>query len=109
MKRVLIGMSGGIDSTATVRLLAEQGFEPLGITLVLQDEQNDSPYAAAEAAATVARELGIAHETVDARTEFTRSVLEPSWRVLESGGTPNPCVFCNARSISLSENNFSKC
>lgn len=99
-ERVLVGMSGGIDSTVTALLLQEQGYEPFGVTLVLQQADalpvGACGYDASREAAEVARQIGIPHEVIDARTAFTSEVLEASWRVFASGGTPNPCVFCNA-------------
>lgn len=97
-------MSGGIDSTVAVLLLRDAGYEPFGVTLVLQASDSARPvpvgvcgYAAAEEAAAVAAQLGIAHEVVDARGPFTQNVLRACWDVFAAGGTPNPCVFCNAR------------
>lgn len=102
--RILVGLSGGLDSTVTVRLLQEQGYAPEGITLVLQANDPDHPlpaeacgYDTAVKAAAAAADLGIPHRVIDARDRFTQSVLRACWDVFEAGGTPNPCVFCNAR------------
>ena len=101
--RVLVGLSGGLDSTVTVRLLQEQGYAPEGITLILQPAP-ERPQAADACgydtgvkAAAAAADLGIPHTLVDARERFTWEVLQACWQVFERGGTPNPCVFCNAR------------
>lgn len=100
-ERVLVGMSGGLDSTVSVMLLREAGFDPVGVTLVLQASDDVSMdacgYAVGEDAARSARELGVEHELVDARDLFTERVLHSCWEVFSRGGTPNPCVFCNAR------------
>ena len=91
MKKILVGMSGGVDSAVSVLLLKELGFEVGGATMLLQ------PCGVQEAAdaAESARKLGIDFYTFDWQAEFRRDVIDPFRQVYQSGGTPNPCIFCN--------------
>lgn len=88
---VLVGMSGGIDSTAVCSMLLEQGYRVEGLTLVTCD----SGLRAAEDAAQLAGQLGIPHHIADVRSEFLKLVIEPFIDGYMSGRTPNPCVNCN--------------
>ena len=90
-KSVLVGMSGGIDSTAVCSMLLEQGYRVEGLTLVTCD----SGLRAAEDAAQLAGQLGIPHHIADVRDEFRKLVIEPFIDGYMSGRTPNPCVNCN--------------
>ena len=102
-RRIVIGLSGGIDSSVTALLLREQGYEVIGVTLRLRpcgdaDSQQKSCCGpdAAGMACSVAAQLGIRHYVVDCREHFETDVLRPSWQDFEGGTTPNPCVRCNA-------------
>jgi tRNA-specific 2-thiouridylase len=106
--RVIVAMSGGVDSSVAVALLLEQGYEVIGLTLRLwpgEEEQGAAEdgccglggVTAARAAADV---LGIPHYVVDAHARFERLVLRPAWEAYQRGRTPNPCVTCN-RAIKL--------
>ena len=90
-KSVLVGMSGGIDSTAVCSMLLEQGYRVEGLTLITCD----SGLRAAEEAAALAARLGIPHHIADVRDEFRKLVIEPFIDSYMSGSTPNPCVNCN--------------
>lgn len=101
--RIVVGLSGGIDSAMTALLLKEQGYEVIGVTLRLRacgdaDSQQKSCCGpdAAGMAGSVAEQLGIRHYVVDCREHFEKDVLRPCWDDFESGSTPNPCVRCNA-------------
>ncbi len=91
--RVLVGMSGGVDSTAAALLLQQQGHVVGGITLVLND--GEEALSAAADARRVAQQLGIPHETVDLRDAFSRLVKRPFAVAYQQGLTPNPCIECN--------------
>lgn len=88
---VLVGMSGGIDSTAVCSMLLEQGYRVVGLTFVTCD----ASFAAAEAAAALAKRLGIEHYVDDVRDEFRQQVVQPFIDSYLTGTTPNPCVNCN--------------
>lgn len=100
--RVVVGMSGGIDSATTALLLQAAGAKVLAVTLRMrtcsETAQNGpaSDNDACTAAAAVAAQLGIPHRVVDARDRFDHDILHPCWEALASGRTPNPCVLCNA-------------
>lgn len=91
-KRCIAGMSGGVDSSVTTLLLQEQGFEVVGLTLMLHGEKDDTDVNDARA---VCMRLGIEHLAVDGRALFRQRVMEHFAAVYEAGGTPNPCVDCN--------------
>lgn len=84
-------MSGGVDSSVAAALLLEQGFEVIGITMLLWG--NDE--SAAEDARTVCERLGIKHYTADFKTEFKKMVMDYFAEEYRRGRTPNPCVVCN--------------
>jgi tRNA-specific 2-thiouridylase len=99
----VVGLSGGIDSTACALLLREQGYDVVGVTLRLRpcgdaDSARKSCCGpdAASMAGSVAAQLGIRHYVVDCREHFESEVLRPCWNDFERGATPNPCVRCNA-------------
>ncbi len=100
-ERVLVAMSGGVDSSVAAALLVRSGFEVVGVTLRLWDASADLPsdscggQAAVDSARAVAEKLDIPHELVDGSAGFTDQVLRPAWRDYAGGFTPNPCLLCN--------------
>ncbi len=102
--KVVVGLSGGVDSSVAAFLLKEQGYEVIGVTLkTWQDEQetsaeeaqNSCGQSAVEDAAKVAKALGIAHDVIDFRKEFKCQVMDYFVEEYLRGRTPNPCIVCN--------------
>jgi len=98
MKRILIAMSGGVDSSAVAAMLQEQGYTVAGATMQLWhpgDYFEGDAHDPVPAAKQVAKELGIEHHVFDFSQEFRTHVVEPFMQAYQQGLTPNPCVFCN--------------
>lgn len=98
MKRLLVGMSGGVDSSVAALLLKQQGFEVIGVTLNLWSYENrEEPYneCCSLEVRTVAQQLGIEHHFVDAGREFKERVIESFLDQHKRGLTPSPCGRCN--------------
>lgn len=100
-KRVLVGMSGGIDSSAACIMLQEQGYEVVGVTMRTWDipshfssPEQEQPDEIVEAQAVAAR-LGIEHHVADVREEFRKVIVQYFIDEYMRGRTPNPCVMCN--------------
>ncbi len=100
--RVVVAMSGGVDSAVTAALLAERGHEVVGITLRLYDADADARRKGAccagqdiDDARRVADELGFPHYVLDYRRRFRDDVIEPFAAGYARGETPIPCVLCN--------------
>lgn len=93
-KRVLLGMSGGIDSSISAMLLQEQGYEVVGVTFQFSgtDEQNHHFVSDAK---DLAKKLEIKHITVDLRVEFKAVIIKYFIDEYEKGHTPFPCAYCN--------------
>lgn len=101
--RVLVAMSGGVDSSVAAALLLEQGHDVTGVTLKLWGGESDSGCCSVsdvEDARRVAAQLGIPHYVFNFADDFDAQVVEPYVRGYEQGTTPNPCVECN-RSIKF--------
>ena len=103
-ERVIVAMSGGVDSSVAAALLVEQGYEVTGIGLRLLDaetgEGTDRPccgLADMSDARRVAAKLGIPFYVLNRKTAFDQAVVEPFCQAYAAGRTPNPCVACNAR------------
>lgn len=91
-KKVIVGVSGGVDSAVAAFLLKQQGFEVEGTTFRLWDTCDDSSIDDAKA---VCNALGIPHHIFDFRKQFKHEVMDYFAREYECGVTPNPCVICN--------------
>jgi tRNA-specific 2-thiouridylase len=96
--RVLVAMSGGVDSSVAAALLVAEGYEVVGATMKLWGGPSDSgccSVADVEDARRVAQQLGIAHHVFNFTADFDHHVVEPYIADHQAGRTPNPCVACN--------------
>lgn len=101
MSRVLIAMSGGVDSSVAAYLMTQRGHECAGVTMRLYESQgNSSSQTYIEDAKAVCGQLGIPHHTIDLTDAFARAVIDSFVQAYTNGTTPNPCVDCN-RSIKF--------
>ena len=95
MKRVLLGMSGGVDSSVAAIILKEQGYEIIGITMKLYEKENNCNTSTDSDAKMVCDKLGIQHYTLNFEEEFKKDVIQNFVCEYENARTPNPCVECN--------------
>ncbi len=101
MKKVVVGLSGGVDSSVAAYLLKEQGYEVIG--LFMKNWHDDSVTISSECpwledsndALIVAEKLGIPFQTVDLSVEYKERIVDYMFKEYEMGRTPNPDVLCN--------------
>ena len=102
--RVVIGMSGGVDSSVAAYLLKEQGYDVIGMTMKVwltsclsqAEDACCGPSAIADARA-VAHTIGIPHYVIDESPDFEKTVIDYFAAEYRAGRTPNPCVICNEK------------
>jgi tRNA-specific 2-thiouridylase len=99
-KRVVVGLSGGVDSAVTAYLLKQQGYEVIGIFMKNWEDDDDSEFCSSNIdfvdAAAVADVIGIEIEHVNFAAEYKDRVFAEFLREYQSGRTPNPDILCNA-------------
>lgn len=94
MKKAMIAMSGGVDSSVTAYLMQQAGFDCIGATMRLCDGLTP-PTTGAEDARSVATRLNLPFYEFDHTALFREKVVEEFIHCYETGGTPNPCLYCN--------------
>ena len=99
-KRVLLGMSGGVDSSVSAVLLQQQGYEVIGCTMKLWDpsDEGESSCCGSQAihdAKRICDQLGIPHYTINCKEEFKDKVVNTFIKEYQEARTPNPCIECN--------------
>lgn len=102
--KVVVGMSGGVDSSVAAYLLKEQGYDVIGITMQIWQEENWQDISdnggccglsAVDDARRVANSIGIPHYVLNFRRDFENSVIKYFVNEYKNGRTPNPCIACN--------------
>ena len=100
-KRVLLGMSGGVDSSVSAILLKNQGYEVIGATMKLwcgaNKEEKEKNEKSIQDAKNVCEKLGIEHYVFDAQKEFEKYVINDFVEQYKNAKTPNPCIECNKK------------
>ncbi len=94
-RKVLLGMSGGTDSSVAALLLQDAGYEVVGVTFRFYEKDGDTEYL--DDARALCEQLGIPHLTYDAREVFRRDIVDYFIREYMTGHTPVPCTLCNNR------------
>ena len=103
-KKIVVGMSGGVDSSVALILLKEQGWQPVGVSLkyaVWQDKDNalrENVCCSQESFANakmVCQKLGVEHHILDVSKKFEQEVIDYFTSELKNNRTPNPCIMCN--------------
>lgn len=94
-KKVLLGMSGGVDSSVSALLLQQKGYKVIGTTLELFDRSSCSDTKASEDALNMCNNLKIQHYTYNCKNEFKKYVIEDFINCYANCKTPNPCIECN--------------
>lgn len=102
-KKVIVGISGGIDSAASAYLLKNEGYEVIGVTFNFFDLEN-----MIFAAKSVAEKLAIEHHVLEAKQQFADKVIKPFINGYKKGETPNPCMLCNQNMKFNLLNQFAK-
>lgn len=96
--KVLLAMSGGVDSSAAALVLRDQGHDVVGVTMRLWGGESDTGCCSVsdvDDARRVAQQLGIDHLVFNFSDDFNKSVVEPYVHAHQMGVTPNPCIECN--------------
>lgn len=99
-KSVILGMSGGVDSSVAALLLHEQGYKVKGVALKLWAYRSENPCCSTKDlndAGIIAKQLGIDFEVIDMQHRFKELVVDYYVKELSHGRTPNPCIVCNDR------------
>jgi tRNA-specific 2-thiouridylase len=103
-KRVVVGMSGGVDSSVAAWLLKEQGYEVIGVTMQIWQSEEQAQMeneggccglSAVDDARRVAGVLDIPYYVMNFRDVFREQVIDPFMEAYKHGHTPNPCILCN--------------
>lgn len=103
-KKIVVGMSGGVDSSMTMLLLKKAGWEPIGVSLKLAKWENECNGNSENACCTeesfsiakkICEKIGAEHHIYDVADEFEKEVIEYVSDELKRGRTPNPCLMCN--------------
>jgi len=94
-KKVVVGMSGGVDSSVAALILKNKGYEVIGVTMKLSKQSTCCDVEDISHAKEACRVIGIKHYTMNLVDEFEKEVIGYFVNELESGRTPNPCVHCN--------------
>ena len=95
-KKIVVGMSGGVDSSVAAYLLKSKGFDVVGVTLdIWQDDLKEARECAISDAKKICETLGINHYIFDVKKDFKKNVIEPFVHDYIEAKTPNPCVRCN--------------
>ena len=104
--KIVVGLSGGVDSSVVAALLKAQGHDVIGVTMQLCDQANPHPGKGCfcmsqldeiETARRIAQKLGIEHHVIDCSKEYADTILKYFTNEYKAGNTPNPCVICNAK------------
>ncbi|MFN3480396.1 MAG: asparagine synthase-related protein, partial [Thermodesulfovibrionales bacterium] len=99
--KVIVGMSGGVDSSVTAYLLKEEGFDVEGLSFILYEARLKGTFTgccsveAINDAQRTAEKIGVVHNRINLREEFMEKVIEPFIEAYSRGLTPNPCILCN--------------
>jgi tRNA-uridine 2-sulfurtransferase len=95
MKKVVVGLSGGVDSSVAAAILCEQGYETIGLTLWLMRGKGQCCSEGMVDATRICDQLGIPHQIIDSRDTFEQYIIDYLVSGYEAGITPLPCSQCN--------------